>query len=69
MLHVTELAYGPITASGRLSTWAEEPSVVRDSLRSDSNPGRTPPYCAAKIMRVVARASIELAGIKASRWL
>ena len=41
-------------------TWPLQPTVVRPD---------TFPACAAKTMRVVARASVELAGIKAERRL
>jgi hypothetical protein len=76
MSDVTHLANGAINASGDHLTvelheptdhpgtimivWPTAPTVVRPNAYAD---------CAAKIMRVVARASIELARIKADRRL
>jgi hypothetical protein len=69
----TVLAAGHITAADELSIQliepAGSPSVIMIVWPTKATPVRPNAYadCAAKIMRVVARASIELAAIKARR--
>jgi hypothetical protein len=73
MHDVTELARGHITTADELSIQliepADSPSVIMIVWPAKATPARPDAYadCAAKIMRVVARASIELAAIKAKR--
>jgi hypothetical protein len=73
MSDATQLARGFITAADELSIQliepADSPSVIMIVWPTKATPVRPDAYadCAAKIMRIVARGSIELAAIKARR--
>jgi hypothetical protein len=75
MSDVTELARGQITASDELSIQLHQPTgsphMIIIVWPAKATPVRPEAYpdCAAKIMRVVARASIELTRLLASKRL